>query len=106
VVVCSPWEGDEYERVVVEATPSGALTLSGFLAKWAYTTAVNPRHTLAYLLYLGYEGDPNQLFSISRPRRQERKGDLPARSIYRVRVQFSSPTFWSNLNFATYNFAT
>lgn len=34
----SPWEGSEWEHVLVETTRSGALTRSGFLAKWAYTT--------------------------------------------------------------------
>eukprot|EP00884_Botryococcus_braunii_P020843 jgi/Botrbrau1/7442/Bobra.0083s0015.1 len=82
----SPWEEEEYQRVLVEATPTGSLTKQGFLSKWAYMTAVNPRQSLAYMLYLGFQGDPSHLFCFSRPRRQERKGDTPSRSFYRCAV--------------------
>ena len=63
---------------------SGALTVNGFLAKWAVMAAAAPRKTLAHLLYLGYEEDPAALFHIARPRRQERKADQPARAVYQV----------------------
>lgn len=33
---CNPWEGQDWVNVLVETARSGALTLSGFLAKWSY----------------------------------------------------------------------
>lgn len=80
----SPWEGEKYEGLLVEANPSGSLSLAGFLSKWSYMAAVQPRQALAYLLYLGYQGDPAALFCFSRQRRQERRADAPSRSFYRV----------------------
>jgi hypothetical protein len=37
----------------VECSRKGLLTLGGFLARWAVTTAADPRRTLAYAYYLG-----------------------------------------------------
>ena len=71
---------------------SGGLTVNGFVAKWAVMAAAAPRKTLAHLLYLGYEEDPNALFHIARPRRQERKADQPARGVYQVRALTTSFT--------------
>jgi hypothetical protein len=83
---CRPWEGEEYKYLLVagEGRDEGALTLQGFLSKWAYTTSVDPVHTLAYVRYLGYEGSAAGFFSISRPRRQERKQEQILRSTLRV----------------------
>eukprot|EP00951_Prasinocladus_malaysianus_P036277 scaffold380695_cov21-Prasinocladus_malaysianus.AAC.1 len=60
---CSPWEGPEWDNVIVETARSGALTCGGFLSKWAYTTVKEPRTTLSHLLYLGYNGDPSLCFT-------------------------------------------
>lgn len=61
------------------------LTKRGFLSKWAFTTAIDPRQTLEHALLLGHRGDPATLFSISRGRRAERKSDSPGRSVFQVR---------------------
>ncbi len=60
----------------METSRKGLITLNGFLSKWAYTTAMDPRTTLAYALYLGCAEEPplDKLFAISRPRRAERRG--------------------------------
>lgn len=83
----SPWEGGEWEHVLVESSRAGgALTRSGFLAKWAYTSMKQPRVALAYVLYLGYKGDPALLFATSKRRKQERKADLPGRTLLQCYV--------------------
>ncbi|KAK9829241.1 hypothetical protein WJX72_004718 [[Myrmecia] bisecta] len=82
----SPWSGAEYHNVLAETGgPSGWLTLPGYLAKWRYTTAVSPRTTLAYIYYLGSEANASEFFSISKPRKQERKDPAP-RSVFQCHV--------------------
>lgn len=49
----SPWASPEYAGLLVEASRKGLLTLNGFLALWAATTAADPRRTLAHAYYLG-----------------------------------------------------
>ncbi len=49
----SPWATPDFAGLLVETSRKGLLCLPGFLAKWAYTTAVEPRRTLAYAYYLG-----------------------------------------------------
>lgn len=70
--------------VSCQGRSDGSLTLQGFLAKWAYTTATKPVETLAYLRYLGYRGSAASMFTISRPRRQERKQEQIQRSVLQV----------------------
>ncbi|KNE70213.1 small GTP-binding protein domain [Allomyces macrogynus ATCC 38327] len=48
---------------------SGALTLQGFLSQWAMTTLLDYKTTLAYLAYLGYDGDTRQALKVLRRRR-------------------------------------
>ena len=38
----------------MESSRKGHVTLNGFLACWAVTTAADPRRTLAYAYYLGW----------------------------------------------------
>ena len=87
-VACRPWKGEEFKGLLVESVAegaqTGALTLPGFLAKWAFTTALDPVRTLAYLRYLGYDGDAAPFFAISRPRRLERKSEQLSRSLLQV----------------------
>ena len=79
-------EEPAFEGVLVETGPSGSgLTKTGFLAKWAYTAALQPKLALEHLLLLGYDGDPSAAFALSRPRRSEhRRADGPGRSVYQV----------------------
>ncbi|KAI3425869.1 hypothetical protein D9Q98_007842 [Chlorella vulgaris] len=78
-----PWASLEYEGLLAETSRKGLLSLNGFLAKWAATTAADPRRTLAYAYYLGLPDDAaaDKLFAVSRPRRQERRADAPRRGL-------------------------
>lgn len=49
----SPWSAPEYAGLLVECSRKGLLSLAGFQALWAYTTALEPRRALAYAYYLG-----------------------------------------------------
>ena len=90
--MCRAWQGDEYESLLVsgDGQGKGALTLQGFLSKWAFTTAINPVETLAYLRYLGYRGSAASFFTTSKPRKQERKQEHIQRSVLQV---FCLPSF-------------
>ncbi len=81
-----PWEGRAFDGVLVETGPnSSGLTKAGFLAKWAFTAAAEPKLALEHLLLLGYDGDPSAAFALSRPRRAElRRSDGPGRSVYQA----------------------
>ena len=61
----------------------GWLTRRGFLARWRHLTARDTPAALAGLLYLGYkpEGELGILFSLSKPRRAERKEGRLSRSL-------------------------
>lgn len=84
---CRPWKSEEYRSLLVETGGEGstALTLLGFLAKWAFTTAHDPVRTLAYARYLGFEGPAAALFNISKARKQERKSEHLQRSVLQAR---------------------
>ncbi|KAL6768446.1 hypothetical protein ACKKBF_B39160 [Auxenochlorella protothecoides x Auxenochlorella symbiontica] len=81
----SPWSTPAYDGVLVETSKRGLLSLRGFLAKWAYTTATEPEVTLAYALYFGLPDTETaaSLFTTSRPRRAERRSDAGRRSLLR-----------------------
>ncbi|RKO99119.1 hypothetical protein CXG81DRAFT_14979 [Caulochytrium protostelioides] len=55
----APWAAPDLVASTL-THPNGAVTLQGFLAQWALTTLLMPDVTLAYLAYLGYEGDRTQ----------------------------------------------
>lgn len=82
----NPWDSPLYEGVLVETTKRGSMTLGGFLAKWAYTTAVEPEVVLAYALYLGLEdaAQAAPLFAHARPRRLDRRQDVAKRGLLRA----------------------
>jgi hypothetical protein len=76
-------QGETWSRLLVAGPSSRALTLQGFIAKWRYCAAVDPRGTLAHLLYLGYgppTGPPAQdLFKRVPRRRVDKKADVSSR---------------------------
>ena len=63
----------------------GHLTREGHRARWRHLAARDPQAALAGLLYLGYEGELAQLFSVSRFRRTERKSEQPSRNLFQAR---------------------
>ena len=66
----------------------GWLTRKGFLARWRHLVARDTPAALAGLLYLGYkpEGELGVLFSVSKPRRAERKDGALSRSFVQVQL--------------------
>lgn len=66
----------------------GWLTRKGYLARWRHLVAKDTPAALAGLLYLGYkpEGELGVLFSVSKPRRAERKDNALSRSLVQARL--------------------
>ena len=74
--VCSAFDEEELQGILVQQSGSTGLTQAAFMSKWAYLTATNPRAALAHLLYIGIPLDKftmQQQFRVSRPRSLERK---------------------------------
>ncbi|KAI3773084.1 hypothetical protein L6452_04282 [Arctium lappa] len=63
----SPWNDAPYKDAV-ETTELGDLKLSAFLCQWALMTLLDPSQSLAYLIYLGYNGDPAKALRVTRKR--------------------------------------
>lgn len=84
----SLWADERFDSLLVQSSPDG-LTEEGWMAKWAFTTAADPRAALEWLMYLGYDKEASAAFTVSRPRRLERKaaaasptgGSAPSRSV-------------------------
>lgn len=53
--------------------------------RWRLMANSDPRSALANILYLGYDGDPASLFTITKPRRQERKPEQRSRTVFKVK---------------------
>ncbi|KAJ0028517.1 hypothetical protein Pint_36356 [Pistacia integerrima] len=81
----SPWDEARY-RDAVEKTSLGNLTLKGFLSEWALMTLLEPRRTLAYLIYIGYSGDAAKVFHVTRRKSADRKEQLTERNVFRCFV--------------------
>ncbi|KAI9207509.1 P-loop containing nucleoside triphosphate hydrolase protein [Polychytrium aggregatum] len=69
----NPWTGTGFPETTITAETSGAVTLQGFLAQWSMTTLLDYKTTLAYLAYLGYDGDTTQALKVTKPRKSDRK---------------------------------
>ena len=61
------------------------MSREAYLLQWVYTAATQPAAALEHMLLLGYRGEPSALFSISAPRRQERKAEVTRRTVFQVR---------------------
>ena len=64
---------------------AGHITLQGWLAQWSMTTFTDPRTTLAYLAYLGFEPVDKRLTTISalkvtRPRKRRKRPEKVERN--------------------------
>ena len=66
---------------------AGHITLQGWLAQWSMTTFSDPRTTLAYLAYLGFEPSKSRYatttaaLKITKPRRRRRRTARVERSV-------------------------
>ncbi|KAJ0054408.1 hypothetical protein Pint_03339 [Pistacia integerrima] len=81
----SPWDEAPY-RDAGEKTALGNLTLNGFLSEWALMTLLDPRRTLANLIYIGYGGDPASVFHVTRRKSTDRKKQRTERNVFRCFV--------------------
>lgn len=84
---------------MVQQSDSKGLTEQGFLSKWAYLTAANPRAALMHLLYVGMPLDEDaikNLIRVSRPRSLERKRprDTACRNTFQVIQTFKG---WNSM---------
>ncbi|KAH9729885.1 mitochondrial Rho GTPase 2 [Citrus sinensis] len=78
----SPWDEAPYKDAA-ETTALGNLTLKGFVSKWALMTLLDPRHSLANLIYVGYGGDPAAALRVTRKRSVDRKKQQTERNVFR-----------------------
>lgn len=64
---------------------AGHITLQGWLAQWSMTTFVEPKTTLEYLAYLGFEApsakDPTAALKITKPRKRRRRPGRVERNV-------------------------
>lgn len=81
----SPWEEAPYKDGV-EKTALGALSLSAYLSEWALMTLLDPVKSLAYLIYLGYNGDPASALRLTRRRTIDFKKQQTERSVFQCFV--------------------
>ncbi|KAF2314883.1 hypothetical protein GH714_037053 [Hevea brasiliensis] len=63
----NPWCEGPY-RDAAERTTQRNLTLKGFLAEWDLMTLLDPKGSLANLIYVGYDGNPASALQITRRR--------------------------------------
>jgi Ras family protein T1 len=67
----NPWTENFPESTLTNNLNS--ITLQGFLAQWSMTTLLSYKTTLAYLAYLGYNGDTTSALKIIRPKKIGKK---------------------------------
>lgn len=78
----SPWDEAPYKDAA-ETTALGNLTLKGFVSKWTLMTLLDPRRSLANLIYVGYGGDPAAALCVTRKRSVDRKKQRTERNVFR-----------------------
>ena len=71
--------------MALHGSSSRSLSRQAYLLQWAYKAATHPQAALEHMLLLGYRGEPSALFSVSAPRRQERKPEAAKRGTFQVR---------------------
>ncbi|XP_048532330.1 mitochondrial Rho GTPase 1 isoform X2 [Triticum urartu] len=81
----NPWTSDLYKDCA-ERNVLGGLSLEGFLSKWALMTLLDPANSFANLVYVGYSGDFNSAFTITRKRRVDRKKQQTQRNVFQCYV--------------------
>ena len=79
--------------MALHGSSSRGLSRQAYLLQWAYKAAAQPQAALEHMLLLGYRGKPSALFSVSGPRRQERKPEAAKRGTFQVRRATSNTLF-------------
>jgi mitochondrial Rho GTPase 1 len=80
---------------------AGHITLQGWLAQWSMTTFVEPKATLEYLAYLGFEspekGGTVAALKVTKPRRRRRRPGRVDRNVVSCYVLGASQSGKSSL---------
>ncbi|KAJ3123999.1 ERMES complex Ca(2+)-binding regulatory GTPase gem1 [Physocladia obscura] len=76
-----PWLSSGFPETTI-TNESNSVTLQGFLAQWSMTTLLDYKTTLAYLAYLGYNGDTTTALKITKPRKTDRKRGKIQRAVF------------------------
>ncbi|KAJ3019599.1 ERMES complex Ca(2+)-binding regulatory GTPase gem1 [Thoreauomyces humboldtii] len=77
----NPWEATGFPETTL-TDESGAVTLQGFLAQWSMTTLLDYKTTLAYLAYLGFNGDATAALKVTKPRKADRRRGRVQRNVF------------------------
>ncbi|KAK6537310.1 ERMES complex Ca(2+)-binding regulatory GTPase gem1 [Orbilia ellipsospora] len=85
-----PWVSTNFPSSTVR-TEGGHITLQGWLAQWSMTTFEDPKTTLAYLAYLGFEattssGNCTAALKLTKPRKRRRRTHKVERSVVHAYV--------------------
>ncbi|KAK8467891.1 hypothetical protein PHAVU_007G171800 [Phaseolus vulgaris] len=81
----SPWNNAPYKDAA-EKTDMGYISLNGFLSQWALMTLLDPKLSLANLIYIGYKGNPAAALRVSRKRSLDRKKQMTERNVFQCYV--------------------
>ncbi|WCJ21523.1 Mitochondrial Rho GTPase 1 [Euphorbia peplus] len=81
----NPWSEAPY-KFAAERTTQGNLTLNSFLSEWKLMTVLDPKESLANLIYAGYGGTSVSAFRVSRRRTVDRKKHQTDRNVFHCLV--------------------
>ncbi|CAL0310342.1 unnamed protein product [Lupinus luteus] len=81
----SPWNDAPYKDAA-ERTDIGYMSLNGFLSLWALMTLIDPRRSLANLIYIGYSGNPAAALRVTRRRSVDRRKQATERNVFQCYV--------------------
>ncbi|KAG4981876.1 hypothetical protein JHK87_026625 [Glycine soja] len=83
--IASPWNDAPYKDAA-EKTDMGYISLNGFLSQWALMTLLDPKRSLANLIYIGYNGNPAEALRVTRRRSVDRKKQTTERNVFQCYV--------------------
>ncbi|KAK7277643.1 hypothetical protein RJT34_22658 [Clitoria ternatea] len=81
----NPWNNAPYKDGA-EKTDRGYISRNGFLSQWALMTLVDPPHSLANLIYIGYKGNPAAALRVTRRKSVDRKKQTTERNVFQCYV--------------------
>ena len=94
------WEETNFPSSTVR-NEAGHITLQGWLAQWSMTTFEEPRTTLEYLAYLGFESDEKKgtsaALQITKARKRRHRSGLVDRNVFLCYILGSSGSGKSSL---------
>ncbi|KAK2455554.1 mitochondrial Rho GTPase [Trifolium repens] len=81
----SPWKDAPYKDAA-ETTDMGYISLNGFLSQWALLTSLDPRYSLANLIYIGYRAKPSAALRVTSRRSEDRKKQKTERNVFQCYI--------------------